>query len=159
MPQQPAGTTTRIDRAVSVLKSRHERVTPARLAVLKVLNDTDQHLNAEEVIALAAERAPSVHRATVYRALSTLGEIGLVAHTHLGGAATVYHLSDPAHEGGGSDRHAHLQCTSCGAIIDIPADTMKSLQSQLHDHYQFQLDPGHTALLGTCAQCAPAPPS
>ena len=36
---------------------------------------------------------PGVHRASVYRALATLGDLGLVTHTHLGGAAAVYHLT------------------------------------------------------------------
>lgn len=105
-------------------------------------------------MALAAERVPTVHRATVYRALSTLGDMGLVVHTHLGGTATVYHLSVPRPEADAPAQHAHLHCTSCGTTIDIPPDTMTALQSKLHDSYQFQLDPGHTALLGTCGSCA-----
>ena len=153
MPQRLA-TTTRLEEAVADLRRRHERVTPARLAVLTVLTGTEQHLNAEEVIALAAEHVPTVHRATVYRALATLGELGLVAHVHLGGSSTVYHATavvPAAHEPG---QHAHVQCTRCGMVMDIPASTLAPVGSALSERYQFRLDPGHTALLGTCHRCS-----
>ena len=148
---------TRLATAVARLRDQHERVTPARVAVLEVLDRTDEHLSAEDVVARAAERAPHVHRATVYRALATLGDLGLVAHIHLGGTATVYHLSVVVPSAGGDRQHVHLQCTRCGTVLDAPADTMTALQERLEGEYAFRLDPGHTALLGTCARCRSAP--
>lgn len=154
MPEEPAAEIPAVAAAVAVLRGRHERVTPARLAVLDVLAGTSQHLNADEIITLAAGRAPHVHRATVYRALATLGELGLVAHTHLGGTSTVYHLLSPEPGTDQPHEHAHLQCTVCGDVLDIPAATMAPLQARLAAEQGFLLEPGHTALLGTCARCA-----
>lgn len=145
----------RLEHAVALLRGRHERVTPARLAVLGVLDSTDEHLSAEEVVTLAAERVPSVHRATVYRALATLGELGLVAHIHLGGTATVYHLTVPVPPAAASP-HLHLQCTRCHVVLDAPAETMADLEARLEKDYGFRLDPGHTALLGICGSCRSA---
>lgn len=157
MGQQPVEAGSRLEHAVAQLRGRHERVTTARLAVLGVLDGTDEHLSAEEVVTLAAERVPSVHRATVYRALATLGELGLVAHVHLGGTTTVYHLTVPVSQAG-TDQHVHLQCTRCGTILDAPAATMAGLEARLELDYGFRLDPGHTALLGTCGPCLSASP-
>lgn len=144
----------RLERAVTLLRRQRERVTPARLAVLGVLDATEEHLSAEEVVTLAAERVPSVHRATVYRALGKLGELGMVTHIHLGGTATVYHLTVPEPEA--TADHVHLQCTRCGTVLDAPAETMTALQSRLERDHGFRLDPGHTALLGTCGPCRSA---
>lgn len=152
MSQQTDGS-ARLAAAVALLRSRHERVTPARLAVLGVLDRTDEHLGAEDVVTRAAERAPHVHRATVYRALATLGDLGLVAHIHLGGTATVYHLTVPEPAAGDARPHVHLQCTRCGTVLDAPADTMTALQQRLEEEFRFRLDPGHSALLGVCAPC------
>ncbi len=146
----------RLEQAVALLRRQHERVTPARLAVLGVLDATDEHLSAEEVVTLAAERVPHVHRATVYRALARLGELGVVAHIHLGGTATVYHLTVP--EPRATAEHVHLQCTRCGTVLDAPAETMATLQARLERDHGFRLDPGHTALLGTCGPCRSAVP-
>ena len=79
-----------------MLRDQHERVTRARQAVIEVLDGTEEHLAADEIVARAEASAPGVHRATVYRALATLGELGLIIHTHVGGSATVYHLALPA---------------------------------------------------------------
>ena len=148
------GSASRVQAALSLLRDRHERVTRARQAVIEVLDSTQEHLAAEEIIARAEASAPGVHRATVYRALSTLGELGLVTHTHVGGAATVYHLAVPKPaDNAASARHAHLQCTNCQAVIDIPVDALDSLISRVDREVGFQVEPHHAALLGLCADC------
>ncbi|HYP43639.1 MAG TPA: Fur family transcriptional regulator [Propionibacteriaceae bacterium] len=140
----------RVQSALAVLRSRGMRVTPARVAVLEILDREPGHLNADEIVDRAARLTPGVHRATVYRALAQLGEHSLVTHTHVGGAATVYHLSLPEPP---TDPHAHLQCTVCGSIFDAPVDALRPLVGQLERELQFRLEPQHTALLGTCARC------
>jgi Fur family transcriptional regulator, ferric uptake regulator len=149
----------RVQVALGLLRDQHERVTRARQAVIEVLDSTDEHLSADEIITRAEAAAPGVHRATVYRALSTLGELGLVTHTHVGGSATVYHLALPAPtEEAASPPHAHLQCTSCQAVIDIPVDVLDSLISRVDREVGFQVEPHHAALLGLCADCRSSVP-
>ena len=144
----------RVEAALGMLRGQHERVTRARQAVIEVLDATDEHLAADEIVARAEASAPGVHRATVYRALSTLGELGLITHTHVGGSATVYHLAVPEVSAqAGSNPHAHLQCTSCQAVIDIPADVLESLISRVDREVGFLVEPHHAALLGLCADC------
>jgi Fur family transcriptional regulator, ferric uptake regulator len=147
-------TPPRVQAALGLLRDQHERVTRARQAVIEVLDSTDDHLTAEEIVARAEASAPGVHRATVYRALSTLGELGLVTHTHVGGAATVYHLALLAPtDDAGSAPHAHLQCGNCQAVIDIPIDALDSLISRVDREVGFLIEPHHAALLGLCADC------
>jgi Fur family ferric uptake transcriptional regulator len=144
----------RVQAALSLLRDRHERVTRARQAVIEVLEGTKEHLAADEIVARAEASAPGVHRATVYRALSTLGDLGLVTHTHVGGSATVYHLAIPTPSDQRiSASHAHLQCTNCQAVIDIPIDALDSLISRVDQEVGFMIEPHHAALLGRCADC------
>jgi Fur family ferric uptake transcriptional regulator len=122
--------------------------------VIEVLDATDEHLGADEIVLRAGAIVPGVHRATVYRALATLGDLGLVVHTHLGGSAAVYHLALPEAPGSGSgDSHAHLQCTRCHKVIDIGVDVVRPLVTELDRTLGFRLEPQHTALLGICADC------
>lgn len=139
--------------AVRLLRERGARVTQPRRAVLEVLEEApDEHLNADDIANRAAASAPGLHRATVYRALSTLGDLGVVAHTHVGGSATVYHLVTaerrPHHP-----EHGHLQCTSCGVVLDVSGEVLDPLAQQLRGALGFELAPEHAALLGTCASC------
>lgn len=143
--------------AVARLRSAGERLTPARYAVLRVLDAadvSDEHLTAEQIGTRVAEAEPAVHRATVYRTLTSLVEAGVVSHVHLGGSATVYHLAPERPSAATLHSHAHVQCSSCGRVIDVPHDTFEPVAARLLDELGFRLDTTHAALLGTCSDCA-----
>jgi Fur family transcriptional regulator, ferric uptake regulator len=157
---EPAsGAPPRVQAALALLRDRHERVTRARQAIIEVLDGTDEHLAADEIVARAEASAPGVHRATVYRALSTLGDLGLVTHTHVAGSATVYHLAVAAPTTQAATTHAHLQCTNCQNVIDIPVKVLDSLISQVDQDVGFLVEPQHAAILGLCADCRKSPRS
>lgn len=142
----------RASAAVAALTTKGERVTAARRAVIEVLDGTTEHLTADEIALRADGSAPGVHRATVYRALTTLGELGLVSHTHVAGSATIYHLAVPGQEHPQPD-HAHAQCTTCRRIIDIDESALAPLGRTLLDDIGFRVDVHHAAFVGTCADC------
>jgi Fur family ferric uptake transcriptional regulator len=155
----------RVEAALGRLRSAGERVTPARLAVLRVVDAADvadEHLTAEQIGARVAAHEPAVHRATVYRTLTSLTGTGVLSHVHLGGTATVYHLAHPARAvpanadetGTATHGHAHVQCSSCGRVLDAPAGVLDDVARRLRDDLGFELDTSHAALLGTCAECA-----
>jgi Fur family ferric uptake transcriptional regulator len=143
VPQGPAEVTARR------LRERGERVTPARLAVVEVLANTDEHLSAEQIGERAEQLRPGIHRATVYRALDALGEFGLVTHVHLGRAGTTYHLSGEL-----APRHLHLRCSECGKVLDAPGDTLDPTRRKLQRDLGFKLAPEQVALVGVCADCS-----
>lgn len=132
------------------LNARGERMTRPRQAVLGVLADDRRHLSAEEIVAVVADRDPSVHRASVYRTLEALTHLGVVQHVHLSHGPTVYHLVD------GDAGHLHLQCTSCGGISDAPSVLLRQVAAELDHTYDFTLDLGHVALSGLCPTCRSA---
>ena len=140
------------------------------LRVVDLADRADEHLTAEVIGARVTELAPSVHRATVYRTLTSLTEAGFLSQVHLGGASTIYHLdaprataeTDPAAAASGRDTegrsagghaHAHVRCVSCGRVLDVPPNAFDSLTARLADGIGFALEPGRTALLGTCRDC------
>ncbi|MGZ5370917.1 Fur family transcriptional regulator [Aeromicrobium sp.] len=152
MNPREANQTPRIAHAVATLRKHGERVTSSRRAVIDVLDGTDEHLTADEIARRASDLAPGVHRTTVYRALATLGDIGLVIHTHIAGSATIYHLAS-SHDERHHVEHAHVQCTSCGTVIDVAEHLLEPVAKSLADDIGFRVDVHHAALLGTCATC------
>jgi Fur family ferric uptake transcriptional regulator len=131
------------------LRARGERVTPARLAVVEVLAATEEHLSAEQIGERAEALRPGIHRATVYRALDALGELGLVTHVHLGRVGTTYHLA-----GDLVAKHLHLRCSECGKVLDVAGDILDPVNRKLHRELGFRLAPEQVALIGLCADCA-----
>lgn len=142
-----------VTEALDRLREKGERVTAARRAVLQVLDDASGHLCAEDIAERVDAAEPGVHRATVYRSLQSLTELGIVAHTHVPGSATIYHLK---HSAASRHRHAHLQCSTCSRFFDIPANWLDPLGNRTRAELGFELDAQHAALLGTCAQCRAA---
>lgn len=139
--------------ALGQLRDKGERVTAARRAVLQVLDEARGHLCAEDIAERVDAAEPGVHRATVYRSLQSLTELGVVAHTHVPGSATIYHLK---HSAASRHSHAHLQCSKCSRFFDIPADWLDPLAGRMREELGFELDAQHAALLGTCADCRAA---
>jgi Fur family transcriptional regulator, ferric uptake regulator len=131
------------------LRELGQRSTPARRAVLEVLGSTSDHLSADEIAVAVSERAPDVHRATVFRTLERLVSLGVVTHVHLPHGAATYHV------GGSGDRmHLHLSCRGCGGVFDTEAGLLDDVAARVAGTLGFVLDPDHTALSGWCSSCA-----
>jgi Fur family transcriptional regulator, ferric uptake regulator len=135
----------RLDHFLDLLRDSGGRVTTARRAVLTVLLEADGHLHAEELAATVQERHPDVHLSTIYRALETFEELGVVAHVHLGHGPSTYHLSE--------ELHHHAVCETCGMVLELPGDLLADVAAQLERDYGFRMDAPHFALAGRCADC------
>lgn len=123
-------------------------MTRPRRVVLTALARRGGHLSAEDVVTAVAAVDGAVHRASVYRTLEALSELGVVQHLHVGHGATAYHLVT------GSGPHLHAQCRVCGGVFDLPGDLLDDVAVVLSEQHRFLLDAGHVALSGVCVGCA-----
>ncbi|CAA9227792.1 MAG: hypothetical protein AVDCRST_MAG76-1062 [uncultured Acidimicrobiales bacterium] len=143
-----------MDRAAAILQQLRAdgtRITAARRALVTALVDADDHhVTAEDLVDSVHRSTPAVHRSTVYRTLDALEQAGVVEHVHLGHGRAVYHLS--------GDRHHHLVCDRCGAVVQVPEALVAPLREQLADAYGFVVNGRHFALPGVCAACAALTP-
>jgi Fe2+ or Zn2+ uptake regulation protein len=133
-----------------LLRSRGERMTGPRRAVLSVLAEHEGHMTADTLVALVAQRDQGVHRASVYRTLEALSDLGVVQHIHVGHGATAYHLVR------GGERHLHAHCRTCGSVSDLPPGLLDEVAAVMSRKYGFTLDAGHVALSGVCRRCTKA---
>ena len=132
---------------IAKLTEKGYRLTPQRMMVLAAIEDSDDHISAEEIYAQVITKYPHVNISTVYRTLELLKRLGLVTETDLGGARVRYHPADKGH-------HHHLVCQECGKIIDLDESVLSSLRSTLLREYQFSADLRHLAIFGRCANCS-----
>jgi Fur family ferric uptake transcriptional regulator len=139
--------------AAGLLRGVGQRVTQPRVAVLAhILAAGEEHLSAEDVLALVSEHDDGVHRATVYRTLDGLVSAGILRHVHLDRGRTAYHLVDPPQQQ--VERlHLHAQCVECGRVVDLPAEVLADAAQRVREVSGFELDPSHVALSGHCADC------
>lgn len=127
------------------------RQTEQRKAVFEALMAKADHPNAVDVFMRVKSRMPSISLATVYNCLETLTTAGLVR--------TVNHDREPSRYCANLTEHAHLFCTQCNSITDLP------LQNPMLPEQVWNLPPGITiarqevAFQGLCAQCSTSDPS
>ncbi len=127
------------------LKGRGMRLTPQRLAILKVLHDSQKHLTPNEVYGYARELLPGLTEPTVYRTLESLAKQGLALAAHVGNGKLVYEMA-------GHDHH-HLICTNCGKEVEIPHDQLEQLYQHLQEATGYQLTTSHLTFFGLCPAC------
>ena len=60
------------------MRAKGLRLTSQRRILADLLEQAEEHLDAEAVYRLARRKDPRIHRATVYRTLNTLKKLGLV---------------------------------------------------------------------------------
>ena len=123
------------------------RLTPQRMMVLSAIENSDNHISAEEIYAQIVVKYPNVNISTVYRTLELLKRLGLVTETDLGNGHVRYHPVEKGH-------HHHLVCEKCGTIIDIDESTLARLQDVLLHRYNFNAELRHLAIFGRCVNCS-----
>ena len=136
--------------AITVLREAGERVTGSRRAVLAILAGHTDYLSADQVSMLLESRGANVHRATVYRTLERLAEIGVATSMQVAGGATLYHLTAV----GSEHEHLHARCRDCGDIVVVPLAPLVDAAARIAASGGFRLDPAQSTLVGLCVDCA-----
>lgn len=131
---------------IGKLSEQGYRLTPQRMMVLLAIENSDNHISADEIYAQVVAKYPHVNISTVYRTLELLKRLGLVTETDLGGGRVRYHPTEKGH-------HHHLVCQECGAIIDLDESLLSPLKDTLLREYTFDADLRHLGIFGRCSQC------
>ena len=131
---------------ISKLTEQGYRLTPQRMMILSAIENSDDHISAEEIHAQIVAKYPHVNISTVYRTLELLKRLGLVTETNFGEGWVRYHPQGKGH-------HHHLVCQECGAIIDLDESTLARLEDVLLSRYNFSAQLRHMAIFGRCANC------
>ncbi|MCX6976081.1 MAG: Fur family transcriptional regulator [Verrucomicrobia bacterium] len=126
------------------------RFTDQRRAVYDALMDQQDHPTAVELFIRVKGKAPSISLATVYNCLETLTECGLVQ--------TVNHERESARYCPNLSEHAHLFCSGCGGVTDIPLRSKKRAQDIWEFPDNVAITHHEISFRGLCPKCAVTPP-
>ena len=121
------------------------RNTIQRLLVYEAVNKLQCHATADEVYNSIVKEHPNISRATVYRNLNRLSEMGKIRKIEIpGGADRFERWCHP---------HYHIRCERCGRVFDVDMDYIPHLEANVRDTHGFELT-GHDILFtGICPQC------
>ncbi len=125
------------------------RMTPQRLAVLRVLANSRKHPSVEEIYDKVKGDFPMTSLATIYKTVTLLKEIGEVMELHVGGGRNRY-------DGRRPEPHPHLICIDCGEIIDPDITTAESLPDEIVRETGYQIVGQRLDFFGVCPACQAA---
>lgn len=135
---------------VQWLREKGFRITRQRKLILDVVRRQNCHLSADEIYRIVAQQHPTIDRATVYRTLNWLHDMGLVRTLDGGSDRQLFEYAT-------THPHHHLICKQCGVEVEIDNHVIECLQAHIREHYDFDADPEHVAIFGRCAKCRHAP--
>ena len=132
------------------LASRGIRVTAQRRAVLEVIQEAGEHLDADSLLARARVHEPGLNRATVYRTIALLKKMRLIDELdlmHLEGEKHYYELR-PERD------HIHMACFRCGKIEEFTSPLFEHLKTEIAKQTGFAVRVVRLEVGGACRVCA-----
>jgi len=130
------------------LREHELKATSQRVALLKLLNGTDEHFDAEEIYFQLKKQQKNVSRATVYRSLDALVEQRLVHKLDFGDGRMRYERSQDDDE-----HHDHLICEECGKVIEFFNLEMEAQQLSVCEEHKFTPTTHTMHIYGICSDC------
>ncbi|HTP85365.1 MAG TPA: transcriptional repressor [Bryobacteraceae bacterium] len=131
------------------LRQRGVRLTRQRQILLDLIDQSGEHLDAEQLFQLARQRDPKMNRVTVYRTLKMLKNGGLVDELDLMHHAGDQHYYETRMKG----EHAHVICLRCGRVEEFYGEPLQRLRRQIESHFGFQILIARTEVGGYCSHC------
>ena len=121
----------------------------ARRAILGLLDEQSCALSAIEIQDALTGRNREVSRASIYRVMEELEEIGLVQRVEVGRGVVRY---EPARSGPG--HHHHLVCDHCGRISPFTDAGLERAIRRVSDGLPLRVSEHEVVIHGACETCA-----
>lgn len=148
---RPLSSSSWLRHALEGLRRAGFRSGGARRAVVDFLDGQDCCLSAQEIFDGIRARGGKAGMASVYRALDTLAELGLVQRVDLGDGVARF---EPAWPGG--EHHHHVVCDGCGRVEAFSDAPLERALGRVAGRLGFAVDAHEVVLRGACADCRPA---
>ena len=112
--------------------SKGVKLTEQRKIIAKIMSDSQDHPDVDELYNRASKIDSKISIATVYRTVKLFEESGIVTkHDFKGGKARYEELNEGHHD--------HLIDIKTGEIIEFVDDEIEKLQQKVADKYGYKL--------------------
>jgi Fur family transcriptional regulator, ferric uptake regulator len=137
------------EHALSTLADAGFRRGGARRAVVEALALHDCAVTALDLDDELRRRQPPVGRASVYRALEQLEQLGLVQRMEVCRGTAGYERVDPT-----GHHHHHAICRDCGRMVPFEDPSLEQAIGKLSKDLNFDVAEHDVVLRGRCASCS-----
>jgi Fur family peroxide stress response transcriptional regulator len=136
----------RLQEMISKLKERELRITPQRLAILRILAVSAGHPSVEQIYEKVRVDFPTTSLATVYKNIALLKELGEALELGFPDGSNRYDGNNPY-------PHPHLVCLRCKKIIDPDLASLAEVTDELGKETGFRIVSHRLDFFGICRAC------
>lgn len=136
---------------VTALDRAGYRLTEPRRRLAALIASRDGHFTAGELLADAHAQRLGVGRATVFRTLEVLEDLGAVERLDLPSGEHAYVTCQRAH-------HHHIVCSECGRTTEIDDAGLRVVVGEIARRTGYRVDEHRLELFGLCPACLASQP-
>jgi Fur family ferric uptake transcriptional regulator len=122
------------------------RLTRPRRALAELIEARDGAFSAADLVADARGRRLGIGRATIFRAIELLEEVGALERIDLPTGEHAYVPCGPAH-------HHHVVCRRCSRSVEIGDLGLGALARDIARKTGYRIDVHRLELFGLCPDC------
>ena len=137
---------TRLNEMIDRLREHGCRLTPQRLAVLKILAASREHPSVEKIYERVKTDFPMTSLATIYKTVTLLKELGEVLELGFGDDSNRYDGNKP-------HPHPHLICIKCKNIVDPDVAILNELHKKMAQETGYRIINHRLDFFGICPNC------
>jgi Fur family peroxide stress response transcriptional regulator len=136
----------RLEQMMATLKARRVRLTPQRLAVLKVLADSEGHPSVDRIYEAVRRDFPTTSIATIYKTVHLLKQMNEVLELAFPDGSNRYDGHKPF-------PHPHVICLRCKKILDPKLGSLQDMTAEVVDETGFDVLTHRLDFFGICQEC------
>ena len=128
------------------LKKHNFKITPQRLAILKILAYNTKHPKIDEIYEKLNKDFPTTSPATIYKTVAVLKELKEVLEIQYSSEGNRYDGVNPI-------SHPHISCTQCNKVFDINCLNLNKLIGKIKKETGFIIQNVSMDVSGICRDC------
>ena len=136
----------RFDAIILKLKDSGHKITPQRLAIVKILAESSGHPSVENIHAQLTKDFPTMSLATVYRNIVLIKSLGEILELGFPDGSNRYDGNKPF-------PHPHVVCIKCKKIVDPELDSLDEMKSEVAAETNFKILNHRLDFFGICGDC------
>ena len=136
----------RYETILQKLRDKRHKLTPQRLAIVKILARSKGHPSVEDIHDQIKTDFPTMSLATVYRNIVLIKSLGEVLELGFPDGSNRYDGNKPF-------PHPHVICIHCKKIVDPDLDSLDNMRKEVAVETQFKILNHRLDFFGICSNC------
>ena len=127
------------------LKEKGLSITNQRRMIIAEILRGGSHFDIESLAARMYSKYGQTARATIYRTVKILADVGIIKREMLGENHSHYEFIE--------QDHGHFVCSSCGKIIELSCPTLENFLASTSKSHDFTVERHSIEIFGVCGDC------